>query len=213
MLSARRKFAATGALLAVVVSTSAGLALAQSDQSAGPVAFDDAPSAMTNQVTADQLAFPALRRPQTAADTMPAAVAAQVGNPDVGGKNVALARAIKTSAGDGWVIPGNGSICLAVPDAAAPADDPSYGVTCNTVQWAHQHGLSILLLDTRTGRGDATVVAPDRTSVTLAKARTQSTSAVAVNADGVASVPVEEGDAVVIRTQTGGAELPVPGDD
>lgn len=71
---------------------------------------------------------------------MPPDVAVQVGSPAAFGRNPDLARAIKTATGTGWVIPGDGYLCIAVPD---PVD--GYGTTCATTADAVRHGLAITL--------------------------------------------------------------------
>jgi hypothetical protein len=208
MLTIRSNVAWVGLVVTAAVTT-AGIALAADSPAPKTPAFDDTPTPMAQSVSDDQLAFAVLRRARTATDVMPGSVAAQVGNPSVGGKNVALARAISTPAGTAWVIPGNGSICLAVPDPASPASTPLFGVTCNSTDYAVQHGLTILMLDPRTETGITTIVTPDRAGVSIAKA-TGAASPLALDRDGVASSAVTAGDVVSVRTARGSAVLPVP---
>lgn len=75
---------------------------------------------------------------EQAAEPMPAEVAAQVGSPARFGRNPQLARKVKTVTGDGWVIPGNGWICIAIPD---PVD--SYATSCQPTEVVAARGLYV----------------------------------------------------------------------
>lgn len=75
-------------------------------------------------------------------DQMPSAiptdVAEQIASPKRWGRNPNLARKIKTVTGDGWVIPGDGFLCIAIPD---PVD--GFGTTCQPTQMAAARGLQV----------------------------------------------------------------------
>lgn len=86
---------------------------------------------------------------------MPADVAEAVGSPQRYGRNPHLARQINTLTGPGYVIPGDGYLCIVVKD---PVD--GWGTTCNTTVDAVRQGLSIGLHDA-TGKGIDTVLVPD----------------------------------------------------
>ncbi|HEU4976503.1 MAG TPA: hypothetical protein VFT50_15530 [Baekduia sp.] len=127
------------------------------------------------------------------ASGMPEAVAAQVGSPRRFGRNPALARAINTVTGTGWVIPGDGFVCVAVPD---PVD--GYGTTCMPTSLAAQRGVSIALWGNLPGGQAAeTMLVPDGTRVVVDGSgsadrganltATDSASAAASSDDGVAS--------------------------
>jgi hypothetical protein len=72
------------------------------------------------------------------ATPMPAKIAAQVGSPSRFGRNPNLARRIRTPTGDGWIIPGDGWLCIAMPD---PVD--GYGTSCLPTQIAAKQGLYV----------------------------------------------------------------------
>lgn len=74
------------------------------------------------------------------ATPMPADVAEQVGSPRRYGRNPNLARKITTVTGDGWVVPGDGWLCIAMPD---PVD--GFGTTCLPTQIAAARGLHVAL--------------------------------------------------------------------
>lgn len=70
---------------------------------------------------------------------MPADVAEGVGSSQKYGRNAKLARAISTPHGKGWVIPGRGYVCIAVPVDVADG----YATSCQTTQVAVTNGLQI----------------------------------------------------------------------
>jgi hypothetical protein len=112
-----------GSLVAMVAAcglAGSGLALATDDSKEPVRAFDDAPTAMTESISEEQRGFALLRRAQDSGDVMPAWVAAQIGNPDVGGKNVKLARAFATPTGKGWVSCRSAARIVAVMSAEMP---------------------------------------------------------------------------------------------
>jgi hypothetical protein len=122
---------------------------------------------------------------------MPADVIAGIGSPERFGRNPALARAIKTPTGTGWVIPGDGFLCIAIPD---PVD--GWGSTCLPTDVAAVRGLDIGLT-AADGRTIETMLVPDdapvekvtgpvSTTPTLASAAV-SRKRVTVGANGIAS--------------------------
>lgn len=90
--------------------------------------------------------FGILRRPQVDSDRIPEERRDQYVNGMIGrlGLNPALARGARTDAGDVWVVPGNGFICLDVG-----------GMCCNTSEVARSQGL---VTWTSAGSGDRTIV-------------------------------------------------------
>jgi hypothetical protein len=98
-------------------------------------------------------AFKLLRT--TPPSQMPADVAAMVASPDRFGRNAALARAIETPTGTGWVIPGAGFLCIAVPD---PVD--GWGTSCVPTKVGVRRGLAIGLT-AADGRSTETLLVPD----------------------------------------------------
>lgn len=81
----------------------------------------------------------ALFREKPAA-VMPDDAKQQIGSATRYGRNASLARAIKTVTGTGWVIPGDGYLCIAVPD---PVD--GYGTSCLPTEDAVRQGLALTL--------------------------------------------------------------------
>ncbi len=93
----------------------------------------DAALPKVTEIHADQSSvFGILRRPQVDCDRIPEERREEDTNGMVGrlGLNAALARRARTDAGDVWVIPGNGFICLDVG-----------GMCCNTSEVARAQGM------------------------------------------------------------------------
>jgi hypothetical protein len=112
---------------------------------------------------------------------MPAGVAISMASPEHYGRNAALARAIDTPYGQGWVVPGDGYLCIVVPNTV-----PGYAEGCSPVDYAVQNGLWQRL------DGDATldtVLAPDGTTAQLGGGR----NAPSQNDEGVTSAFVTPG--------------------
>lgn len=83
------------------------------------------------------------------------------------GRNAALARAIRTPYGQGWVVPGDGFLCIVMPD---PVD--GYGESCNRTADVLQHGLWLRLAGDGPGAPAADVLlAPDGAKVSGAGSR------------------------------------------
>lgn len=71
---------------------------------------------------------------------MPPDVALAIASPSRFGRNAELARGVATPNGPGWVIPGDGYICIAVPD---PVD--GYAESCTATEVAVKQGLWVAL--------------------------------------------------------------------
>jgi hypothetical protein len=116
--------------------------------------------------------FGILRRPQVDSDRIPEERRDEYANGMIGrlGLNPALARGARTDAGDVWVVPGNGFICLAVG-----------GMCCNTSEVARGQGL---VTWTSAGSGDRTIVhglVPDGIEEVVLTATDGTTKTVPVN--------------------------------
>jgi hypothetical protein len=70
------------------------------------------------------------------ASPVPAHLVHMIASPTRFGRNPVLARSIDTPYGTGWVIPGDGYLCLAVPGPIG-----NYGVTCSPTEVAVKEGL------------------------------------------------------------------------
>lgn len=138
MKTLKRRTAVLIVALPVVVAAYAGVAISQgteSPQPAEPLMRQKAEGA-DPQV---REAFAVVRRERQKHDAMPAVLAAAVddGAQTIGGANVRLARrahAIKDA--QAYVVPGNGSVCLAVD--RGPAAGTS--VTCNVLPAVRERG-------------------------------------------------------------------------
>jgi hypothetical protein len=153
------------AAAATVVVAAAGLAIAASsddstgsNDSAGKLAtMPITPTAAVRAVEPDAMsAFRLLRN--EAPSPVPADVAAQVASPRQFGRNAALARTIDTPTGTGWVIPGAGFICIAVPDSV-----DGWSTSCLPTKVAAERGLGIGLTKAD-GRSVETLLVPDGAS-------------------------------------------------
>lgn len=152
--SRRSLVLAASCLLALALSAvgvAIGAPTGNAPNSAEPTA---APTVAVKAVSPDTVAaFRVFREaPPTA---MPGDVSAMVGSPERFGRNPALARQIQTATGTGWVIPGDGHLCIAVPD---PVD--GWGTSCAPTAVAIERGLGISLTDS-TGKSKETLLVPD----------------------------------------------------
>jgi hypothetical protein len=135
-------------------TAASGLVVGPSDGSQ-PTVFLTPTKAVATIQTDIASAFP-LFDETAAASRMPASVVAQVGSSLRYGRNAALARPVDTPNGTGWVIPGDGYLCLAVPD---PVN--GYGSTCLPTAVAATRGLWLRLGGARAdGKVVDTVVVP-----------------------------------------------------
>lgn len=115
------------------------------------------------------------------ANPVPADIAAQIASPDRHGRNGALARSIQTAYGTGWVIPGDGYLCIAVPTTTS-----GHGVSCVPTKVALERGLWLRLSGSRSdGKALETVVLPDGANAAV-KSET-GVKTLQASADGVVS--------------------------
>lgn len=206
MLSLRRpavRRTAGGTLLAGLVAGglivgSAGSAGAEDAPVPLAVAPDAAPPAI-GAVQPDQAqSLKVFRRAHRPSDDMPADVAAAVG-PGRFGRNPALARAIKTPTGTGWVVPGNGTICLVAPD---PVE--GYGVTCSPTGVVQTDGIT--LGNATEDRSTAVTLVPDGSEVTVVDDDHTSEAATPDSSGVVAVTDAEKVDRVDVKTDDGVAK-------
>lgn len=190
---------------ALVAAVTAAVAVGQSGER------DGMPSPSSNRsvasgVQADQARnFAIFGRARTSADAMPAAAREQVGNSRHSGRNVDLSRAIATTTGRGWAVPGNGSVCLVVPD---PVD--GYGITCPNTERAATHGLiAILVSPSEPEVANVTMLSPrgSRIFATLENGQRRDLRA---DADGVISERLEGGVKISVQTRSGTNTLDLP---
>ncbi len=121
------------------------------------------------------------------ASAPPASVTAQVAGPTRYGRNPSFARRIHTATGTGWVVPGDGYLCIVVPD---PVD--GYGTSCNLIEDVVRRGLAIELRGGTIPAGYAaqTRLLTDEQAAAATKERRPSV----IQANGVASATVSVDD-------------------
>lgn len=148
-----------------------------------PAVDSTTPTVATPTVQPEIAAHFALFRDQPAAP-IPAGIATGIASPSRFGRNPALARSIDTPTGRGWVIPGDGYLCIAIPD---PVD--GYGESCNTAGRAIAHGLWVRLAgDGPSSKAVDAFIVPDGTTVRAQPGRKTSSAGVGVvTRTGVAS--------------------------
>lgn len=157
-------------------------------------------------VQADQSAtLRVLRRGRRASDAMPADVARTVAGPALFGRNARLSRAIVTPTGTGWVVPGDETVCVVVPD---PVD--GYGTSCAPTSVVAASGLTVGLADE--GSSTAVTLLPDDARLVVTE-DDRSTEAVVPDASGVATVDATEADHLTVVTEEGRSTTDLPDAD
>lgn len=193
LFSSRHRLACVA--LAVVAAVVAGWVYLAGQTAAAPEGNGPVPpvSAPSTVATAS---FKLLREP--AARAMPDDVAAEVAGPHRYGRNSRLARSITTETGTGWVIPGRGVLCVAMPDPVS-----GHATTCVPERFAAQHGLYLGLVDGETGKTRVTLVVPDHATRVRAAEPGGSVSELAIDSDGVVRGTVAGG--TTLEVAAGGA--------
>lgn len=131
-------------------------------------------------------------------EKMPTEVAAEVASPDRYGRNADLARGLETINGPGWIIPGNQSLCLAVPD---PID--GYGMSCVSSDWASKFGVFVVMVSgDRPAEARVTMLVPDGAEVQASRGISRSTD-IGPDVDGVVNVLAEAGSSIRITAADG----------
>lgn len=190
---------------ALIAASAATVAVGQ------PGERDAMPSPLSNRgvaadVQADQARnFAIFARARTAADAMPASARAQVGNSRHSGRNIDLSRAVATTTGRGWAVPGNGAVCLVVPD---PVD--GYGIACQNTDRAVTHGLMAMLVSPSAPEiANITMLSP-RGSRVFATTEDGEQRELRAGADGVVSETLKDGVKVSVQTRSGTNSLDLP---
>lgn len=174
-----------------------------SGEAADPPPFRDGHKAVPAVQNAQSASFSILRRARTADDVMPANAARLLGDPRETGKNPGLARGFDSPTGRGWVLPGDGVVCAAVPD---PVD--GFGMSCSAADAAATGGVIGALSTPAAGVYDVFVVVPDGGSV-IAITRGGGTRPLPAK-DGVVAQRVGGASAIVVTTATGTGRLELP---
>jgi hypothetical protein len=124
-----------------------------------------------------------------------------LGDASLTGKNVDLARGFSTPTGRGWVIPGDGFVCMAAPD---PVD--GFGETCAATSTVTASGMiNMLVSPTTPGAAEVSVLVPDGATASVEHVD-GSAESLAV-ADGVASENVTKGTSVTVTSSTGSKQV------
>lgn len=121
------------------------------------------------------------------------------------GKNAKLARSFSSTTGTGWAIPGNGEICIAIPD---PVD--GFAEVCNLNEFAAKNGLYVALLNPDQNIADIAVLVPDgqQAAATFADGRIKGLT----STDGVATAHLQGATAVILTGSGARHTYPIPQD-
>lgn len=189
----------TALLAGAVVVGSATAEDAPDPVAASPIA---AQPAAIGAVQADQAqTLRVLRRARRASDAVPAVVATEIAGPERFGRNAALARAIDTPTGRGWVVPGDDTVCLV---AADPVD--GWATTCAPTSVVAAEGLTLGLAD---GDGSTAVaLVPDGAEVSV-ETDDHRTEELTPDASGVVAVDATDADHLEVVTDEGTSETPM----
>jgi hypothetical protein len=160
-----------------------------------PAASQPVPIGAVQEDQADALRV--LRRAPVAADEMPAA-ARDAAGPGLFGRNPDLARAIATPTGTGWVVPGDDTVCVVVPD---PVD--GYATSCSPTAVVATGGLTVGLADADSSTAVALV--PDGAKVTVVDDEDHR-SRVTPDASGGVAGDAQDADHLDLVTAEGRAE-------
>ncbi|WP_210491899.1 hypothetical protein [Patulibacter sp. SYSU D01012] len=210
MLSRRRTLSVAAALAVTAGLGVAGSSAVAGDEAAAPVAAPTSPAATApapiGAVQPDQAeTLQALRRPQRASDAIPADVAAAAASPAKFGRNPDLARAISTPTGKGWIVPGDDTVCVVVPD---PVD--GYGTSCSPTDTVAATGLTLTMVGKDATK--AVTVVPDGAEV-VATEPDGDRRALRPDASGVVAVSDAQADKVTVVTDEARRSTPLPSAD
>lgn len=202
---ARRRWPVIAAV-ALIGAGAYGVALATSVPSDPVSPLGPDPRPVVQAVQGDQRdGFATIARTRTAADEVPTAVREQVGNSAISGRNLDLSRAVSTTTGKGWAIPGNRTICLVVTDPGV-----GYGVTCQETDVARKQGVVAMLVPpTRPIKVELTMLAP-RGSKIRATMRDGSAKILSADSDGVVSTTLVGAEDVSVETTSGAHHIAIP---
>lgn len=189
------------ALLALGSLAVAGVASADDPAPTLPTAPDAVQPPPVEAIQPDQAeTLRVLRRAPRPTDALPADALAAAG-PERFGRNPDLARAVRTTTGTGWVVPGDGVICLVAPD---PVD--GYGTTCSPTAVVATNGLT--LGEAGPDAASATTVVPDGAKVVIESDEGRRSSVTPDNT-GVTRVDATDADHLDIVTAEGTSSVPL----
>lgn len=178
----------------------------------GPAGAEDAPEPVSVAPTAAQPApvtavqsdqyrqLRVLRRARRLSDAMPLS-AQRMASPARFGRNPWLSRAIGTPIGKGWVVPGDGTVCILIPD---PID--GYAMSCAPTSVVTSAGLTVGLADAR--RSVAVTLVPDQARVVVTQ-EDRSVEPQAPDESGVVTTDARQADHVDVTTDEGTASTPM----
>jgi hypothetical protein len=194
-----------GAVMVVPVAAAARPSASSNTAPIAPAWLARDVAIVQNVQAAQSEHFAVFRRARTAADAVPPAAKAAVGDSRASGRNLALSRAIRTPTGRGLVSPGDGTICLSVPD---PVD--GYGVTCGETVQVVKKGLALMMISPeRPDVAQVTLLLPDGATAENV-ARASRTTALRPDADGIVATEVATGGSITVDSASGSRTLTVP---
>ena len=187
----------TTAVAAGLIAVAVGQDSDPAYQSSGRVA---------QEVQSDQAAqFAVFERPRGADDAMPREARRQVGDSTRSGRNLDLSRAIDTVTGRGWAVPGDGTICLVVPD---PVD--GFGIGCVPTEQAARQGAAVVMVPPGEDAVPQLTMLVPRGARVRARASGGAARELEADGDGVLRTELSWEDAVDVETSTGVETLPMP---
>lgn len=191
-------------------TTVAGLAAAA--LIVGPAGAEDAPDPVSVAPTAVQPApvtavqsdqfrqLRVLRRARRLSDAMPLG-AQRMASPARFGRNPWLSRAIETPTGKGWVVPGDKTVCMVIPD---PVD--GYAMSCAPTSVVLSAGLTVGLADADSSV--AVTLVPDQARVVVTQ-EDRTVQPQAPDDSGVVTTDAKQADHVDVTTDEGTASTPM----
>lgn len=205
--SDRNRIATILGIIAAIGCVGTALAGDDAPTSSAPLSPDGPPRAQIDELQGDQTRnFAIFQRARTSQDVMPSDVRALLGETDITGKNVDLARRVPTPDGDAWAIPGNGAVCLALPD---PHD--TLGLTCAPTDVAMARGEVAMIVAGSEPRVLLGVIVPEGMSVAAAFDDGRSEALQAV--DGVVVAVLHDARSITLTTARGETthhDIPIP---
>jgi hypothetical protein len=200
-----RKLIVVAATLGTVAISAVAVAENRSERS-GPAPSETSHVKITAVQPEQAQQFAIFRRGQTPRDTPPQAAKQMLGESRETGKNIGLARAFDTPHGTGWAIPGDGNLCLAMPD---PVD--GFGLVCQKTDPTAAEGLLGIMVDPKKpGRHTIMLLTADGADVS-AEFADGTTRSLRVR-EGIVSETLVDARSVAVTTKAGTKkhEMPAP---
>lgn len=192
----------------IVIAVGFGVAVANGSSPAAPKigSWVTSERPLARAVQPDQAnALRVFARSRGPHDAMPAGARSLIGNSVHSGRNVELSRRVSTPSGAGWAIPGNGTVCLAVPDAV-----DGFGVSCAETSQARKRGVAVIAISPDAPQAaKLTMLSPTGSDVT-AEMADGSTRELSADDEGVVSVTLTGATSVTVSSATGTTRMTIP---